>query len=94
LKELPKGKDYGYMLEGRKRYPLICDSAGNVVALPPIITAETAKIGPETKSVFIDVTGTDKKTVNEVLNIVVCALADRGGKVFGVKMNYPAKKVF
>ncbi len=87
LKELPKGKAYGYILEGRKRYPLITDSAGNVVALPPIITAETAKIGPETKSVFIDVTGTSQRAIWECLSIICCALADRGAEIQSVWVN-------
>ncbi|MEM5804653.1 MAG: phenylalanine--tRNA ligase subunit beta [Candidatus Aenigmatarchaeota archaeon] len=93
LKEHPKGRDYGWIIGNMPRYPLLIDSKGTVLSMPPIINSEESKVTERTKNLFIDVTGTDKKTVNEVLNILVCALADRGGKVFGVKVSYPAKKI-
>ncbi len=47
----------------------------------------------KTKNLFIDVTGTDEKTINEVLNIVVTALAERGGKIQLVKIKYPGRQI-
>jgi len=91
LKELKQGQDYGYILEGHGQYPLICDSEGNVIALPPIITAEMVKITPSTRDVFIDVTGTSQHAVHECLKIICCALADRGAQVQSVNINYGKK---
>jgi len=93
LKEHPKGRDYGWIIEKLPKYPLLIDSKGMVLSMPPIINSEDSKVTKNTKNLFIDVTGTDKKTVNEVLNIVVCALADRGGKIYGVKLNGLDKKL-
>ena len=91
LKELKQGQDYGYILEGHGQYPLICDSEGNVIALPPIITAEMVKITPSTRDVFIDVTGTSQHAVHECLKIICCALADRGAQIQSVNINYGKK---
>ncbi|MFQ6009615.1 MAG: phenylalanine--tRNA ligase subunit beta [Candidatus Aenigmatarchaeota archaeon] len=93
LKEHPKGRDYGWIIEKFKKYPLLIDSKGMVLSMPPIINSEDSKVTEKTTNLFIDVTGTDKKTVNDVLNIVVCALADRGGKVYSVRMAYPYKRI-
>ena len=88
LKDLKQGQDYGYILEGHKKYPLIVDSQGTVVALPPIITAEAPKITPSTRSIFIDVTGTSEHSVHDCLKIICCALADRGAEIQSVTIAY------
>lgn len=81
-----KGKDYGWIIERFEKYPVLIDSKEMVLSMPPIINSEDSKVKSETRNLFIDVTGTDRKTVNEVLNIVVSAVGDRGGKLFSVKI--------
>ena len=39
-----------------------------------------------TKNLFIDVTGTDERAVNLALNILVCNIAERGGRIQTVKV--------
>jgi phenylalanyl-tRNA synthetase beta chain len=51
------------------------------------------KITPETRSVLVEVTGTNKITVLGSLSIVVSALADRGGKIFSMKVKEGKKKI-
>ena len=41
----------------------------------------TGKISGKTKNIFVECTGWDKETVKTGLNVIVAALADRGGKV-------------
>jgi phenylalanyl-tRNA synthetase beta chain len=77
-----KGTDYAHLLSDFDRYPLIVDSNNNVLSFPPIINGSLTEVTPYTKDVFIDVTGTDQKAIQTALNIVVTALAERGGKVF------------
>ncbi len=90
LKEHPKGKEYGDILKGMKEVPIFKDSTGNILSLPPIINSnDLGKITPSTTNVLVEVTGTDIKVVNSVLEIVTIALADRGGEIFEVKINYP-----
>src|SRR3989344_9162187 len=62
------------------------------MSLLPITNAEFAKITPKTKDMLIEVTGIEWKSVMEMLNIVACALADRGARIFEVKTVYRTKK--
>jgi len=84
LENHPKGKDYAHLL--KDRYPMIYDKEG-VISFPPIINSERTKVTDQTKNLFIDVTGEDEKAVNQVLNILVCNIAERGGKILTVKVS-------
>lgn len=81
LQNIPKGSEYGYIIENAEKWPVVMDSLNRVMALPPIINSELTKLTPETTDLFIDVTGTDLNAVNKALNIMVTALADRGAKI-------------
>ncbi|MCL2712535.1 MAG: phenylalanine--tRNA ligase subunit beta [Methanomassiliicoccaceae archaeon] len=87
LKNHEKGKDYAHLLCGKARYPIILDSKDNVLSFPPIINGVLTTVTTKTKNLFIDVTGTDEKAVKGALNIIVTALAERGGSVGSVRMN-------
>jgi len=93
LKHTPKGKDYAWILKGKEKYPILMDSKDTVLSMPPIINSEDTKVDENTKNLFIDVTGTDEKTINEVLNIVVTSLADRKGKIHMIKVKYPDRRI-
>ncbi|NPV61476.1 MAG: phenylalanine--tRNA ligase subunit beta [Methanotrichaceae archaeon] len=83
LKKHPKGKDYGHILQGCDRYPLIVDSQDRVLSFPPIINGELTRVEEDSSDLFIDVTGTDP-AVFKALNIVVTSLAERGGRIESV----------
>jgi phenylalanyl-tRNA synthetase beta chain len=83
LHKHPKGKDYGHILDGCERYPLIVDSLDQVLSFPPIINGDLTSVTEKTRDLFIDVTGTDPM-VYKALNIVVTSLAERGGRVESV----------
>ncbi|MCK4332630.1 MAG: phenylalanine--tRNA ligase subunit beta [Thermoplasmatales archaeon] len=82
LEKHEKGVDYAYLLEGFDKYPLIVDANNNVLSFPPIINGSLTEVTPFTKEIFIDVTGTDRKSINYALNIVATALAERGSQIF------------
>ena len=84
LNKHPKGKEYGHLLEGQNHAPIWIDKKGQVLSMPPIINSEETKITMQTKSIFFDVTGTDQQAVDQALNILVTACADRGGKIYAV----------
>ncbi len=89
-----KGREYAKLLEGYERYPVLLDAEKRVISFPPIINSnDIGNIGPETKNIFIDVTGTDERAVMTALNAVVAALAERGGKIESVKIIYPDRTV-
>ncbi len=86
LKQHPKGKDYAHLLEKWKIYPVIFDKEG-VISFPPIINSERTKVTEKTRNLFIDVTGTDEKSVSLVLNILICNIVERSGKIGFVKIS-------
>jgi len=83
LERHPKGVAFRYILEGKPKYPLILDSNGNVLSFPPIINAERTRVTGSTKDIFIEVTGLNED-VSIALNIISCALAERGGQIQSV----------
>ncbi len=93
LNELPKGKEYGWILQEGK-YPIITDAAGKVLSFPPIINSEYTKLETNTKNVFVDITALDEKAANEVLNIIAATFADRGSKIYRVKIKYPDTVIY
>ncbi len=94
LKEHPKGKEYGELLKGFKKYPLLVDEKGAVLSMPPIINSEhSGKVTTETKNLFIDVTGFKQETIETALEIVCAALADRGATIESVRVDYGGKKI-
>jgi len=87
LEQHPKGIDYAWILEGADAYPIIVDKNGDVLSFPPIINGELTKVREETTDLFIDMTGSSEKTLEEALNILVCMFADRGAKIERVKVS-------
>jgi phenylalanyl-tRNA synthetase beta chain len=81
LENIPKGGEYGYIIENEKKWPVLMDSRQRIMALPPIINSELTRLRPETTDLFIDVTGTDADAVDKALTILTTAWAERGAKI-------------
>ena len=86
LEHHPKGTAYKHLLEGCQAYPILIDSVGQVLSMPPIINSEETKAGMETEDLFIDVTGHDRPSVEKTLNVLVCSLAELGAKIETVRI--------
>ncbi len=94
LQKHPKGKDYAYLLEGKKKYPVFVDSDNKILSMPPIINSHTVgKIDNNTKDVFIECSGFNLNYLKKALNMIVCNLADMGGKIYSLNLLYGNKKV-
>jgi phenylalanyl-tRNA synthetase beta chain len=90
LKRHPKGKEFCHLLGGCSEYPMFIDSDKNVLSIPPIINSDyTGKVTEKTKDVFIECSGFDLRFLMPALNVIVAALADRGGRIETVKVVYP-----
>jgi phenylalanyl-tRNA synthetase beta chain len=87
LEKHEKGKEYASLLKNTEKYPIIRDHDGEVLSFPPIINGSLTTVTTDTKNVFVDVTGTDRKAVKGALDIVCTALAERGGRIGSVKMD-------
>jgi phenylalanyl-tRNA synthetase beta chain len=93
LREHEKGREYGWILEGKDLLPLIMDSRDRVLSFPPIINGTVTELTAETRNIFVDVTGTDFQAVSSALNIVVTAMAERGGEIRSVTTIFPDRAV-
>ncbi|MEM5766313.1 MAG: phenylalanine--tRNA ligase subunit beta [Candidatus Aenigmatarchaeota archaeon] len=94
LEKHPKGKEFGHLLAGKKEYPVFIDARNEVLSLPPIINSEySGKVVEETKNVFIECSGFNLKFLMPALNVMVTAMADRGGEIYSVKVVYPDKTI-
>lgn len=69
-------KPYLPIIEGKPAYPVIYDSEGHVLSLPPIINSEHSKLRMSTHDVLIEVTAIDNTKANIVLN-TICAMFSR-----------------
>ncbi|MBI2084980.1 MAG: phenylalanine--tRNA ligase subunit beta [Candidatus Aenigmarchaeota archaeon] len=92
LQKHPKGKDYGWIIENSKAYPVITDANGYVLSFPPIINGELTRVTEKSKDLFIDVTGNSKHYISKTLNMICASLADRGAKIEAVEVVYGNKK--
>ena len=71
LKDDPKLCKYLYLLEGKEKYPVMMDSNGVIMSLPPIINSQHTKMTLNTHNVLLDITGTDKTKCEIVLNTLI-----------------------
>uniref|UniRef100_A0A673WQ59 Phenylalanine--tRNA ligase beta subunit n=1 Tax=Salmo trutta TaxID=8032 RepID=A0A673WQ59_SALTR len=64
-------RHYLHIIEDEPLYPVIYDSNGIVLSLPPIINGDHSKISLNTKNVFIECTATDLTKAKIVLDMMV-----------------------
>jgi phenylalanyl-tRNA synthetase beta chain len=89
LEKHPKGVGYKHLLEKFDKYPLLCDAAGKVLSMPPIINSDDTRVASKTRNLFVDVTGPDKNAIEKTIAVIACGLADLGAKVETVQVVYP-----
>ncbi len=87
----PKGVEYGPIVAGHDRVPLLRDADGQVLSLPPVINSrEIGEVRIGDADLFVEVTGTDLLMVVLTLNILAANLADRGAAIEPVEIVYPS----
>src|SRR5688500_4799459 len=91
----PKGLEYASILAGHDRVPLLLDTEGHVLSMPPIINSrEIGEIRVGDRELLVEVTGTDLRMVLLTLNIMAVNLADRGAAIDPVDIVYPYETDF
>ncbi|MBU0467208.1 MAG: phenylalanine--tRNA ligase subunit beta [Nanoarchaeota archaeon] len=94
LSKHPTGRDYAHLLEDYDKYPIFIDSKNKILSMPPIINSrDTGKITHETKEVFIECSGFSLEVLQKTLNIIVTTLADIGGTIYQMTLDYGNKKI-
>ncbi|MCK4550902.1 MAG: phenylalanine--tRNA ligase subunit beta, partial [Candidatus Aenigmarchaeota archaeon] len=78
---------------GLKKYPVFLDGNNTIMSMPPIINShDVGKITEKTKAVFVEATGTDLNTLKIAINIILATLADMGGTIYSLEMDYGMQK--
>jgi phenylalanyl-tRNA synthetase beta chain len=90
LRQHPKGQEFGKIIKDFPQYPLLIDAENQVLSLPPVINSnDLGRLVESTEDIFVEVTGTHKLTTLQTLNIIITALAERGGVLEDVEVVYP-----
>jgi phenylalanyl-tRNA synthetase beta chain len=93
LKDLEIGKQYGQILSAFDSYPLIVDSTGLVLSLPPIINGQATKVNDKCRNLFVEVTATDQKTAEDLLAILAITLYEAGFEIKTVSIDSGKRKI-
>lgn len=89
LNRHPTGKEFSHLLSDLDKYPVFLDAKSQVLSMPPIINSQdTGKVSLDTKEVFIECSGFHFPTLSKTLNIIVTTLADMGGKIHQMELQY------
>ena len=86
----PKGIEFGGILKGQARYPLLLDEQGDVLSFPPVINSRTSgevHIGDD--HLFIEVTGLTLDMTLHAVNMLACNFNDQGFEIEPVLGVYP-----
>jgi phenylalanyl-tRNA synthetase beta chain len=89
LEQHPKGREYGGIVSGFSRFPLLSDDKGEVLTFPPVINSALiggVQLGDST--LFIDLTGPDLDTILTACAVAACDFADMGFTILPVRVEY------
>jgi phenylalanyl-tRNA synthetase beta chain len=90
LAEHPKGKEYGHIVSGFPKFPLLSDGKGEVLTFPPVInSALIGGVKPGDTRLFIDLTGPELDIILTACAITACDFADMGFTIRPVAVEYP-----
>lgn len=90
LTDHPKGKDFGWILQDMKKFPLLSDAKGETLSMAPIINSATlgaVKVGD--KDLMVELTGDNIENLILSANIVACDFADAGYEIKPILCKHP-----
>lgn len=95
LTEHPKGKDFGWILQDMKKFPLLIDDKGEILSMPPIINSATlGAVQTGDKNLMVELTGDNMENLLLAANIVACDFADCGYDIEPVLVKHPYETGF
>ena len=78
-----KGRAYGWISRLGDLHPFIF-SNGEIITMPPVVNSDITRLEVGTRNIFVDVTATDLRVAEAVLNIIVSNLAERPNAYVGL----------
>lgn len=76
-----KLKEYLKLSKADGTVPVVSDSAGNILSLPPLINSEYSKITEKTKNILVEVTGTDLARVSTAIYLIMHHFSETGTEI-------------
>lgn len=93
LQKHPTGREYAHLLSGKAKFPVFIDSEDKILSMPPIINSHTTgRVTEKTKEIFVECSGFNFNILSKCLNILVSALADMGGSIYEIEVDYGKEK--
>jgi phenylalanyl-tRNA synthetase beta chain len=93
LETTPTGKEFAHLLEGKKMYPIFVDAKGSILSMPPVINShETGRVTEKTRDIFVECSGFDYEVLSKCMSIMCASLADMGGDIYEMTLDYQGKK--
>ena len=90
LSDHPTGRMYAHLLEGKDKFPLIRDSRGEVLSMPPVINSQSlGRVEVGDTFLFCEATGPELDAILLSMAIMAVNMADRGGRIYPVTVRYP-----
>lgn len=90
LSDHPTGRIYAHLLEGKDKFPLIRDSRGEVLSMPPVINSQSlGRVEVGDAFLFCEATGPELDAILLSMAIMAVNMADRGGRIYPVTVRYP-----
>lgn len=86
LASTEQGRVYGRLVGGV--FPILEDSKGNVLSMPPIVNGNLTRLNPGQNKLFVDITGTDEPSVETTAAIIASMISDSGGHVYSVGIRH------
>ena len=90
LTDHPKGKDFGWILQDCKKFPLLSDAKNETLSMAPIINSATlgaVQVGD--KDLMVELTGDNIENLILSANIVACDFADQGYEIKPILVKHP-----
>ncbi len=95
INEHPKGKEYGWILQGKKKVPLLFDAKNETLSMAPVInSAHIGAVQTGDSRLLVELTGTDMPSLLLATNIVACDFSDAGYTILPVKIEHPYETGF
>lgn len=92
LKKHEKGIKYAHLVSNQL-CPVYIDKIG-IFSFPPIVNSNRTKVTIDTKNLFIELTGTDKRSVEQTLNIILADFIDKNNTIESVQIKKGDLTVF
>jgi len=90
LTEHPKGKDFGWIIQDLKKFPLLTDDNNEVLSMAPVINSNSlgaVQVGD--KDLMVELTGDNIENLILSANIVACDFADQGYEIKPILVQHP-----